>query len=174
VVLGDLILHHGARFGQLFSFHIAAAPYLLTDLLLTACLQLFGVKIGAGIFTSLVLLSLPGALLFYMWANELAPRGRLLVALIGLYLTTETLVITSLALADLLRRAWSPTLYAVYAIALVLGYLLHLTALVFFAATLIVSGLTRLWFLRTTFPRKGRPSSGRLRPRGLSNRPCRQ
>jgi hypothetical protein len=168
VVLGDLIFHSGARFGQAFSFHLAAAPYLLTDLLLTACVELFGAKAGAGIFTSLVLLSLPGALLFYMWANQLAPRGRLLVALIGLYLTTETffllgffgfrlalaLVIVSLALADLLRRAWSPALYAVYASALVLGYLYHLTALVFFAATLIVSGLTRLWFHSTTWRRE--------------------
>src|SRR6516164_2384652 len=125
VVLGDLIFHHGARFGEVFSFHIVAAPYLLTDLLLTVCLQLFGAKAGAGIFSALVLLSLPGALLFYMSANELAPRGRLLLALIGLYLTTETffllgffafrlalaLVIVSLALADRLRRAWSPALY---------------------------------------------------------------
>ena len=39
VVLGDLIFHHGARFGQVFSFHIVAAPYLLTDLLLTVCFQ---------------------------------------------------------------------------------------------------------------------------------------
>jgi len=168
VVLGDLIFHDGARFGEVFSFHIVAAPYLLTDLLLTVCLQLFGAKAGAGIFSALVLLSLPGALLFYMSANELAPRGRLLLALIGLYLTTETffllgffafrlalaLVIVSLALADLLRRAWSPALYAAYLSALVLGYLLHLTALVFFAATLLVSGLTRLWFHRTTWRRE--------------------
>lgn len=168
VVLGDLIFHHGARFGQVFSFHFAAAPYLLTDLLLTGCLQLFGAKIGAGIFTALVLLSLPSALLFYMRANELAARGRLLVALVGLYLTTETffllgffafrlavaLVIVCLGLADLLRRAWSPALYMVYASVLLLGYLLHLTALVFFAATLIVSGLTRLWFHSTTWRRE--------------------
>ncbi len=168
VVLRDLIFHHGACFGQLFSFHITATPYLLTDLLLTVCLQLFGAKAGAGIFGALVLLSLPCALLFYMWANDLAPRGRLLVALIGLYLTTDTffllgffafrlaiaLIIVSLALADLLRRAWSPALYAAYATLLVLGYLIHLTTLVFFAATLIVSGLTRLWFRSTTWRRE--------------------
>ena len=48
VVLGDLIFHDGARFGEVFSFHIVAAPYLLTDLLLTVCLQLFGAKAGLG------------------------------------------------------------------------------------------------------------------------------
>lgn len=157
-VIADLLFHHGARFGEVFDFHLAPLPYILHDLLLAGCVELFGPVAAAGIFNTLVLLSLPGALLFYMHVNNLAPRARWLVFLLSLYLATDwfflagftafrlalALVVVSMALADMLRARWSAPRFAAYVAVLLLGYLTHLTAPVFFMIALLVSGLVRL------------------------------
>src|SRR5262249_16993935 len=157
VVMADLLFHHGVRFGQEFSTQLIAVPYILGDLVLATSVELFGTVGGAGVFTVLVLLSLPCALIFYMSVNKLAPRGRLLVFLLTLYLSTDwfwlmgfmafrlsvAAIVATLALADLLRRRWSVAMYLVYSGALVLSYLIHLTWLVFFAVVLGVSAAVR-------------------------------
>jgi hypothetical protein len=165
--LADLIFHHGERFGRLFEFHFTLVPYILHDLILAACIELFGAAAGGAIFSALVLLSLPLALLFYMRVNNLAPRARWLVFLLALYLATDwfflmafmafrlalALIIVNLALADLLRRSWSLRLFCVYIGVLLVGYLIHLTSIAFFAPLLAVSGFVRLW-AGTTSPRR--------------------
>ena len=64
-IMADLFFHHGADFGRFFEVHLAPVPYVLPDLLLMVAVEAFGPSIGAGLFTSLVILSLPCALLFY-------------------------------------------------------------------------------------------------------------
>jgi hypothetical protein len=168
VIMADLLFHHGARFGQEFATQLMLAPYILGDLILAASVAVFGPVTGAGIFTALVLLCLPGALLFYMSVNKLAPQARLLVFLLGLYLSTDwfflmgfmafrmsiaALVIT-LALADLLRRSWSIPMFCLYIGVLLLSYTVHLAWLAFFGVILGVSGFARWWFRTSSLQRE--------------------
>ncbi len=159
-VLSDLLFHHGTRFGQQFSVTPMLIPYILPDLVLASAIGLLGTTGGAAFFMALVLLSLPCALLFYLHVNGLAPRARPFVVLLGLYLSTDwffmtgfmafrlaiAALIVTLALADLLRRRWSVVMFVVYACALLLSYLIHLSWLVFFAMVLGISGVARWWF----------------------------
>jgi uncharacterized membrane protein len=161
-VLGDLLFHHGAKWGGIFSFHWQAVPYLLYDLILTSLVAALGTAAGGVLFNELVLLSLPCALLYYMHVNRLAPQARPLVLLVSLYLSTDwfflvgfgafrlalAILIVCLALADLLRQRWSTRLYAIYLGALLAGYLEHLTVIAFLAATLTVSASLRLFLRR--------------------------
>ncbi|HJS90240.1 MAG TPA: hypothetical protein VJ738_09775 [Steroidobacteraceae bacterium] len=157
-VLGDLLFHHGARWGSVFAFHFRPVPYLLYDLTLTSLVAAFGTAAGGALFNEIVLLSLPCALLFYMHVSRLAPQARPLVLLVSLYLATDwfflvgfgafrlalALLIVCIALADLLRQRWSSGRYGIYLAVLVAGYFEHLTVPAFLAATLIVSGSSRL------------------------------
>ena len=167
-VMADLLFHHGARWGQQFTVQPMVVPYILGDLILAVTMELFGTAGGAGVFTALVLLSLPCALLFYMSVNRLAPQARLLVFLVGLYLSTDWFllmgfmafrlavagVVFTLALADLLRARWSVPMFAVYVCALLLCYLVHLSWLVFFVVVLGISGAFRWWFGTTSIRRE--------------------
>lgn len=153
-ILADLIFHGGQRFGAAYAFHFTIAPYALHDAVLTALVAALGVDGGGAVFMIMVLLSLPCALIFYMRANQLAPRAELFVLLISLYLATDwfflmgfmafrfalAFIVASMALADLLRARWRRPLFAWYVATLVAGYLTHLTSLVFFAPVLAVSG----------------------------------
>jgi hypothetical protein len=167
VIMADLLFHQGARFAQEFAVQLMLVPYILGDLILAACVELFGTAAGAGVFTALMLLSLPCALLYYMSVNRLAPQARLLVFLLGLYLSTDwfflmgfmafrmaiTALVITLALADSLRGRWSMPMFALYIGVLLLSYMVHLAWLVFFAVILGVSGLARWWF-GSTSPRQ--------------------
>lgn len=168
VVMADLLFHHGTRFGHLFTVELLPVPYILGDVVLAGAVELFGTVGGAGVFTALVLLSLPCALLFYMSVNRLAPQARLLVFALSLYLSTDwfflmgfmafrlaiAALVVTLALADLLRRRWTISLFTIYVCSLVLSYLIHLSWLVFFAVILGVSGAVRWWFGKTSLRRE--------------------
>lgn len=163
-IMADLLFHGGHLFGQDFTLHLAIVPYLFHDLLLTGLVALLGVIPGGFVFSTFVLVSMPLALLFYMRVNGLAPCGRLFVLIVSLYLATDwfflmgfmafrlalACVIVLAALTDMLRRRWSRSGYGWYAAVLLLGYLTHLTTLVFFAPVLTVSGIFRLILGRTT------------------------
>jgi hypothetical protein len=167
-IMADLVFDHGAQFGRYFELHLAAVPYVLPDLLQMSAVELFGAEVGTGIFTALVLLSLPCALLFYARACQL-PRGAwLFVLLVGLVLSTDwfflvgffafrlalAFIVVTLALAEILRRRWSTAGYVAHVIVLGLGYLTHLTALAFIAVALGVSALVRLRLKSTTLRRE--------------------
>lgn len=168
VALSDLLYNHGAQFGSTYSLGWALVPYLLHDLILATLIQLFGAQAGGSVFLALVLLSLPLALMFYMWAAQLAPRAKPAMFLIALYLSTDcffllafmgfrlalALVLVSLGWVELLRRRWSNGALVGYVSTLVLGYLTHLTATVFFAPVLAVSSAARLVYRRTTVRRE--------------------
>jgi hypothetical protein len=167
-IMADLFFHHGADFGRFFEVHLAPVPYVLPDLLLMVAVEAFGPSIGAGLFTSLVILSLPCALLFYAHVVNLPWRARPFVLLVGLYLSTDwfflvgflafrlamALIVVNLAIAELLRRNWSVPAYIAYIAVLLLGFLTHLSAPVFVAAAIGASALVRLWFRTTTLKRE--------------------
>ena len=167
-VMADLLFHHGQHFGQVFEVHLAAVPYVLPDLLLAGLVELFGAAVGAGLFTSLTLLSLPCALVLYARSCAMGGRVGPYVFLIGLYLSVDwffiagflafrmslALVVVSLSLAELLRRRWSGGLFAVHVSVIVLGLLTHLTAPIFMAAALGASAAVRLWQGRSTLRRE--------------------
>jgi hypothetical protein len=163
-VMADLLFHGGQRFGSSFELHFALAPYLLHDAILTCLVALFGTVGGATVFMTLVLVSLPCALLYYMHVNDLPSRARLFALIISLYLATDwffvmgftafrlalAIILVSLAITDKLRRHWSRSTFAAYILVLTLGYLTHLTSLVFFAPVLAVTGAARLRFRSTS------------------------
>ena len=167
-VMADLLFENGARFGHWYSVALSPIPYVLHDLLLAVCIQLFGINAGGSLFAALVFMSLPLALLFYLHVTQLAPRAKLLVLLISMYLSTDSFflmaftgfrlalaeIIVSLSLAEMLRRHWSRGLFGVYLLILILGYLTHLAAPVFLAVALGTSALLRLGFRSTTVGRE--------------------
>ncbi|MDB6008838.1 MAG: hypothetical protein JWL65_1088 [Gammaproteobacteria bacterium] len=166
VALDDLLFHGGARFGAIFHFHLEWIPYLLGDLILTAAVAVLGVTGGAAFWILLVFLSLPCAALFYLRIRGIDIAGRSLALLLSVYFATDwfflmgflsfrvsvAMLIVTLGLVEMLRRKWSYPLFALYAAAVVLDYLMHLSPIIFLFAALAVSGLLRLW-LRTTMLR---------------------
>jgi hypothetical protein len=161
--MSDLIFHGGARFGTLYQFHLLWIPYLLGDLILTAAVGLLGPTGGAAFWIVLVFLSFPGAALFYARVRGIQINARALLLLLSAYLATDwffligflsfrvsvAMLIATLALVELLRRRWSYPLFAVYVVAVVLDYLMHLSPVVFLVPALGVTALLRLK-LRTT------------------------
>jgi hypothetical protein len=167
VVMADLIFHQGAGFGEVFQYRFLAVPYVLGDLMLASAVELLGVTGATALWSALVLLSLPAALLFYLRVNRAPANGRALAFLLSMYLSTDwffimgflefrlavAVTLVSLALAELLRRCWSAGIYVVYSVVVVLGYLIHFTSIVFVVAALGVSALLKLR-LRTTSLRR--------------------
>jgi len=169
LVMSDLLWHHGSRFGSSFELHWLAVPYLLPDLLLAALVTLCGAALAASLYTALVLLSLPCALLVYTHATDApSPALRPWVFLIGLYLSTDwffvmgflafhlalALIIVGLALAERLRQRWSPTTFAGYLLIASLGYFTHLAVPAFLAAALGASACVRLCMKSTSLARE--------------------
>jgi hypothetical protein len=153
VVVGDLVFHQGLKFGAVFQFRFMAVPYILNDLLLAGAAEVLGVRTAAIVWQLFVLLSLPAALLLYARTAGIRREGQALAFLLGLYLSTSTFylrgflafglavaaILALLALARMLCRRWSYPLYGCYAVAVVFGYLVHLSALVLLAPALAVS-----------------------------------
>jgi hypothetical protein len=163
VVMEDLFFHHGAQFDAAFQYQFMIIPYILGDLILIAAVHLFGTTAATAIWTTLTLLSLPLAVLFYLWASRTVLDNRAIVLMLCLYLSTDwffllgflnfrlavALIIFALALVQGLRRQWSVGTFAGYCVLVALGYLMHLAFLVFLAAAVGATGLLRL-YLRTT------------------------
>jgi len=153
VVVGDLVFHQGLKFGAVFQFRFMAVPYILDDLLLAGAVEVLGVNNAAIVWQVLVLLALPAALLLYARAIDIRREGQALAFLLGLYLATGTFylrgflafgvavaaILALLALARMLSRRWSYPFYGCYVVAVVCGYLVHLSALVLLAPALAVS-----------------------------------
>ena len=164
VAMNDLFFHGGARFGGIFHFNLEWIPYLLGDLILTAGVALFGPTGGATFWILLVFLSLPCAALFYLRVRGIDATGRTLMLWVSLYLATDwfflmgflsyrvsvAMLIATLALVELWRRKQSYGLLALYALAVVLDYLMHLSPIAFLFAALGVTALLRLWQRSTT------------------------
>jgi hypothetical protein len=161
--MSDLIFHGGARFGDIYQFHLLWIPYLLGDLILMAAVALFGATGGAAFWALLVFLSFPCAALYYLRVRGIEANDRVLMLLLALYLATDwfflmgfmsfrisvAMLIATLGLVELLRRKGSYALFALYVTAVVLDYLMHLSPVIFLVAALGATAPLRLW-LRTT------------------------
>ncbi len=168
VIMADLLFHHGTQFGSSYALSWVPVPYLLHDLVLMIAIELFGPRTGGAVFLTIVFLSLPAAMLYYMRATRLAPQAAVFAFLVSLYLASDwffvmdfmayrlglAFVIVSFALAQRLRAQWSRSRYALYVLAIVLGYLTHLAAPVFYAAVLGVSAVVRLALHTSTLRRE--------------------
>jgi hypothetical protein len=157
--MADLLFHGGSRFGAMFSYHFLFVPYWLGDFVFAALVELFGTQVGGASFLALVFLSLPCALLYYMRVTAVAVERRAVIFIVSLYLATDwfflmgflsfrlgiALTIANFALATRLRNDWSTRVFVGYSLAVVLGYLLHLSTLAFLLPAVGVSGLLRVW-----------------------------
>lgn len=150
LVLGDLIGQHGAHFGSLFQYHPLPTPYIMGDLLLSAAIEVFGVQSAAILWSVLIFLSLPAALLFYLRTTAIPNDGKLLLFIASLYLSTDwfflmgflefrlgvALTLVTLAQAERFRGGPSFSSWMGYGCLLIIGYATHL-ATALFAAVLI-------------------------------------
>lgn len=167
LAIADLLFHGGERFGAWYQFHFAAVPYVLGDLLLSAAIELIGLRGATVAWIGLVVLSLPVALLIYLRAIKMPQPAQMLILILSLYLSTDAflfmgflsfrlaiaLTLIALALVHRLRREWSGALFGAYCALVVLGYLMHLATLVFFVMAIGTSAALRLW-LRSSSVRR--------------------
>jgi len=158
VVMSDLMFQRGARFGAVFHYHFAAVAYILGDIVLASAVDLFGPGGATTLWIALTVLSLPLALMFYLRGTAMPAQSRVLLVVLSLYLSTDgflymgfmtfrlavALTLIGIALAQLFRRRSSSGVFAVYCGIVVLGYLVHLSSLLFLATAVATSGVVRL------------------------------
>jgi len=164
-VMSDLLFNHGAQFGDAFQFHFAAIPYILGDLLLAGVTELFGIATAATVWSLLVFLSLPCALLFYLRALRIPAEGQALLLILSVYLATDwfflvgflefrlgvAMTLVVLGVAESVRRQPTALRLMAYMGVLTLSYLTHLTTLVFVTAVLGTTAFLRLWRQQSTW-----------------------
>lgn len=163
VVMDDLIFHGGSHFGDVYQYRFLFIPYVLGDLIFTCAVELFGPKNGTAVWTAMVVLSLPCALIFYLRMTGLAQRCRPLLFLLGLYLGTDwcftmgflnfraalAMTLVTLGLVEHLRERPSAGAFVIYAAAVLLDYTMHLSTALFLSAALGVTVLLRVHGRRT-------------------------
>jgi hypothetical protein len=150
--MGSLIFHDGAQFRGMFHYHFLFTPYVLGDLGLTSFVELFGARLGGGLWTAVVVASLPAALLFYLHVLGASAEDRLLIFILSLYLATDwffvmgflsfrlcvALTIVTLGVLKLLRARWSARLYLLYTALVAISYLTHLAGLAFLTVAVVM------------------------------------
>jgi hypothetical protein len=158
VVMSDLMFQGGARFGAVFHYHFAAVAYILGDIVLASAVDLFGPQGATTLWIALTVLSLPLALMFYLRGTALPAQSRVLLVVLSLYLSTDgflymgfmtfrlavALTLLGISLAQLFRRRSSSRVFAGYCGIVVLGYLVHLSSLLFLVTAVAASGAVRL------------------------------
>jgi hypothetical protein len=164
-VMSDLVFHHGAQFGQAFRYQFAAIPYILGDLTLVGATELFGISAAAALWSLVVFLSLPCALLFYLRTLSIPSARRALLLILSAFLATDwfflvgflefrlgvAMALVVLGMAEWVRQRPTMARLGTYAGILILGYLTHLTTLVFATAALGTTALLRLVSHRSTW-----------------------
>jgi hypothetical protein len=158
VVIGDLLFHHGRRYGQFFSFHFLATPNVLPDLVLATLTVVFGSTGASAVWAVVAFISLPFSLLVFLRAKRLPKDAMLLMLLLSAYFGTDafflmgflpfrlsiSLVFVVLALAELLRRRWSFGMLLGYWLMIGGAYLTHFAAIVFIGLFVGLSAIVRL------------------------------
>jgi hypothetical protein len=161
VAISDLLFDDGRRFGAIFSFEWQFAPYILGDLVHAFTLRWLAPEAAARIWVIAAFAAFPAAtwLLLREWGATHAVRaaGAAFAVFLGAdwFLRLGFLNFRyGLALALVAVVAWErvvarPTAarVAAYALLVVAGYLMHLSALVFLIA--IVGTLSALRLLRS-------------------------
>ncbi len=158
VAIGDLLFDGGRRFGAHFTFEWQAVPYLLGDLLMLPAARWLPPDVAGRVLVTLQWASLPAAVAFLLYAWR-APRATWLVATaLALYLATDlffvlgfanfrlaiALVLAALAAWELALRTAAVRAWLGYFALALLGYLMHLSALVFLVGAVGVLSALRL------------------------------
>jgi hypothetical protein len=158
VVIGDLLFDGGRRFGEHFTFDWQAVPYILGDLLMLPFARWLPADVAGRVLVVLEWVSLPAAVAFLLYAWR-APRATWLIGLaLSLYLATDlffvlgfaafrlaiALVLASLAAWELASRTGMVRWWLGYFALAGLGYLTHLSALVFLVAAVGILSALRL------------------------------
>jgi len=163
VVMDDLMFHGGNRFGDVYQFHFLLIPYVLGDLVLACAVELLGPIRASALWGAVEFLSLPLAVLFYLRITGLAERRRPLLFLVSIYLATDwsftmgfvsfrfgiAMSLIILGLVGALRRRWSAGLFLTYFSTVLLGYLMHLSVVLWISAAAGVTGLLRMHWRET-------------------------
>jgi hypothetical protein len=154
VIASDVLFHGGRRFGELFSFKLALAPYALGDVALASLVALLG-PYGAGrLWVVVVMASLPAAAALYLRTLRYPPYAVAVGTIVALYLSTDWFFVAGfqafrlgVALTLVALAGWQRFLesgaarwFLLYAAGLAAGYLMHLSALVFCGAGVCVTG----------------------------------
>jgi len=148
VVIADLLFHGGRRFGHAFTFQLAFAPYILSDLALAPLVEAFGPYSAGRLWMMLVAASLPVSVAVYLRLTGHSAYSVVIACVLALYLGTDWFFVngfgsfrlavawTLLATAVWLRylRSGTAWAYLAHVAILVAGYLTHLSALLFSAA----------------------------------------
>ena len=157
-MIADLLNHNGSEFGQEFSYHFLAVPYVAADLGLVSLMDLLGARCATAVWPVIAFLALPCGLYAYLRMRGTPNRSLLFMLLLSIYLSTDTtfmmgflsyrlgvgLVFFALALAEPLHKQWSASGFIAFVAVIVLSYLTHFAAFVFIIAALGVSAMTRL------------------------------
>jgi hypothetical protein len=160
VAISDLLFDGGRRFGAIFSFEWQFAPYILGDLVHATTLRWLAPEAAARVWVIVSVLAFPAAtwMLLREWGAMRAVRAA--GAAFAVFLAADWFLRLGflnfrygLALALFAVIAWErvvarPTVgrAAAYALLVIAGYLMHLSALVFLIA--IVGTLSALRLLR--------------------------
>jgi hypothetical protein len=154
VIASDILFHGGRRFGELFSFQLALAPYALGDVALASLVAVLGPYGAERLWVVVVMASLPAATVLYLKTLRYPPYAVAVGAIVALYLSTDWffvagfqafrlgVALTLVALAGWQRflEAGAARWYLLYAAGLAAGYLTHLSVLVFCGAGVCVTG----------------------------------
>ncbi len=159
LILSDLIFHAGQHFGAEFQYRFLPIPYILGDLLMAGATELFGVDRAAALWSVLTFVSLPCALLFYLRTVPIAADAKGLLFLLSLYLSIDwfflmgflefrlglALLLATLGVVERVRGGPSLGLFIAYMALVSVGYLTHLTYLIFLTAVLSATALMRVY-----------------------------
>jgi UDP-N-acetylmuramyl pentapeptide phosphotransferase/UDP-N-acetylglucosamine-1-phosphate transferase len=167
VIEVDLLVHGGARFGDLFAFEPQFSPYLGGDALLAGLVAAFGHGAAGKLWVIIVAASLPLSLAIYLRVTGYTSSTIFLACSLSLYLATDWFFVMGMhhyrlavAFVLLALAAWEVWLRDGRAGALLgwtllvaAGYLIHLSALVFVAVGAGVAALVALGMRQTSWRR---------------------
>lgn len=167
VVMADLALHGGERFGQVFSFEFMFIPYILGDVMLMYLVEALGADTGARVWLILVVASLPLAVGAYLRSTGYSKFSILVGCLLSLYLATDwffmmgfenfrvaiSMVLLGLAAWQTFMRTGSAVSYILFLCLFFAGYLMHLSALIFSAVGIGAVSLFALVRKKVSLPR---------------------
>lgn len=161
-IISDLLFDGGHRFGQAYRLELRAVPYVLGDLALAALVRGFGPWSAGRIWACLVAASLPAAVVVYLRSAGYRGRSVLLGGVLSLYLATDWFFVNGLghyrlavAITLLALAAWERVLgggrdrfpwppFTACSALLAIGYLVHLSVLLFGAVTLALTAALAL------------------------------
>lgn len=163
-IIGDLLFHHGAQFGDLFAFRRDFSPYLGGDLVLASLDGLLGTAWASRLWIALAIGLLPLSVWFALRKQGADSFVASAAGILALYVATDRFFIFgfmnflfSVACAFFTygwlctaARTGGARAYLWYVLLLVVSYAVHLTALIFLTA---IAGISlAIWLVRREIP----------------------